>query len=525
MPNWPAEYAALAAAEADNGLSPEDLERLSVAAFMVGRDEEVVLLRERAHREYLSLGRPEQAAWCAFWASFHLQNRGEHAQAAGWAARLRRAVEDGGDPDGRLARLLHVRDSVALMFAGRAAEALPVLESLAAQAARCLEMDASVLAGLARARCLEMLGRRAEAVVAIDEAMVQVVGGRAAPEVTGLAYCVAVDLCMGWYDLGRADEWTNALAAWVNEQAGMVPYRGVCLVHRADLSYLHGRWTQATQEAQEACQRLLISREPAVGGAHYRLGEVARLRGRLAAAERAYAKAAQAGQEVQPGLALLRLAQGRADAAAAGLDRALVERGQHPELLAARVEVALSCGDRPTARSALEALAQALPQECPAFLLALRTRCQGALLLAEGDAAAALPVLRRSWTLWHKVDAPYEAARTRLLVAQACQRLGDGDAAAMELAAACGVLTELDARPELDRLGIGARGHGDPDQLSPREREVLALVATGASNRAIAARLVLSEKTVARHLSNIFDKTGVASRSAATAYAYDHGLT
>jgi DNA-binding CsgD family transcriptional regulator len=296
-------------------------------------------------------------------------------------------------------------------------------------------------------------------------------------------------------------------------------------VHRAEILQLRGAWPDARAEAESACQILSLAGARGVGEAHYRVAELARLRGQLARAEEAYAQAAAEGQEVQPGLALLRLAQGRGGAAAAGLDRALAETvrpRQRALLLAARVEVALAADALAEAQrhaEELAALAVAMPAD---YLTALAEHAAGAVLLASGDPGAALPRLRRAWTLWQACEAPYECARARALVARACGLLGDGDACRMELAAARTVLEELGAVLDLTALCGEAAGAGDP--LSPREREVLRLLATGATNRAIADRLVLSERTVARHVSNIFAKLGLASRAAATAFAYEHGL-
>jgi DNA-binding CsgD family transcriptional regulator/tetratricopeptide (TPR) repeat protein len=523
VPDWTAEYAALSAADADGGLSAEELERLAVAAFLIGADDEVCALRERAHDAYLERGLPERAAECGFWLGFHLDLRGEAAQAAGWAARVRRLIPDGAES--RLGGRLRQREAVGLMFAGDAVTALPIFDDCARVAAACGDLDGFVLAGLGRGRCLTVLGRSAEAADAYDEVMVHVVAGRVAPQVTGLAYCAIVATCMEWFDIRRAQEWTHTFAAWAAQEVGMLAYRGTCLVHRAEILQLRGAWPEAAVEAQRACEALAVTHEPALGGAHYRIAELARLQGRFAAADQAYARAGALGTEVQPGLALLRMAQHRPDAAAAGLDRALTEH-QSPRvramLLAARVEVALAAGDLGTAERCTQELAESAPAGSAAYLQATREHAAGALLLAAGEPAAALPRLRRAWALWQEVDSPYEAARTRVLVARACAALGDEDASRMELAAARVVFEELGAFPDL----TATTGEQPPatGSLTAREREVLQLIATGATNRAIADRLVLSEKTVARHVSNLFGKLGVTSRAAATAYAYEHGL-
>ncbi|HEU4330841.1 MAG TPA: LuxR C-terminal-related transcriptional regulator [Lapillicoccus sp.] len=520
MPDWSADYAALVAADQEAGLDAEDLERLAVAAFVTGHGDDIVPLRERAFDQYLRRDMLEPAVRCAFWIGFHLQNRGDAAQASGWLTRARRLVPD--DPESYPAALLRMPDAVAAMNAGDVRRAVPILEDVSRRAARHGDLDAFVLAGLAHGRCLAQLGRVKDSWVALDEIMVHVVAGSTAPQVSGLAYCSVVGLCLEAYDLPRAQEWTQALTVWVAEQQGMLPYRGTCLVHRAEILQLHGAWTEAAEEASAACDQIARSGDFGLGLAHYRVGELARLRGEWNLAEQAYERAAAAGAEVQPGLALLRLAQGRPDVAAAGLDRALAEYGpsdRQPAVLAARVDVALATGDLPSAQAAVEKLRWYADPRQPAYLRGLAEHRCGALLLAEGQPGAALPRLRRSWSYWNRIEAPYEAAKTRVLVAEACRALGDDDAARMELDAARAALEALGAAGDLAALQETGSG-----PLSPREREVLGWLATGATNRVIAGRLFLSEKTVARHVSNIFGKLGVASRAAATSYAYEHGL-
>jgi DNA-binding CsgD family transcriptional regulator len=520
--DWSAEYAALSAPDRQAGLPPEDLEHLAVAAFLLGHDDEVTELRERAFHAYLDRGEPERAVRCGFWLGFHLQNRGLLAQAGGWTARLRRLVDDG--PDGQCTGLLSLPDAVRAMWSGDAVAALPIFEHVAQIASRCDDVDAFALSGVGRGSCLQMLGRWREATVVLDEVMLHVTAGQVAPQVTGIAYCSVIALCMQQFDVQRAHEWTEALGTWLAGQTGVVPYRGVCLVHRAEILQLRGAWSRAAAEAERACVALAASGEGAIGAAHYRVGELARLRGEVAVAERSYERAAAAGYDVQPGLARLRLAQGRRDAAAAGLDRALAESAgspMRPLMLAARTDVALGCGDLDAARRSLDELCALVGASDSAYLAVLGEQYVGALLLASGDASGALPRLRHARSSWRSLDAPYESALTGALIARACQELGDADAASMEFEAARAAFTELGATADLAVLGGDSAAHGT---LSAREIEVLRLLATGATNRAIAAELVLSEKTVARHVSNIFGKLTVSTRSAATAYAYEHGL-
>jgi DNA-binding NarL/FixJ family response regulator len=293
---------------------------------------------------------------------------------------------------------------------------------------------------------------------------------------------------------------------------------------------LQGAWRDAMHEAQLACERLPQTVGRAwVGGALYVQGDLHRLRGELARAEEAYRQASRAGREPQPGLALLRLAQGNTEAAARAIRRAVDEAHDRPTrsgLLAAYVEIMLAADDLHAARAAAGELATIADEVGAPLLRASADHVLGATLLAEGDGRAALGVLRKAWTVWQELEAPYEAARARALIGLACRELGDDDAAALELDAARLVFRRLGATPEVGRVEalLQKRAGRSPDRLTAREVEVLRLVATGQTNRMIATALVISDHTVRRHLQNIFDKTGVTSRAAATAYAFQHRL-
>lgn len=505
--DWPAEYAALTAADRRAPLPPAELDRLAVAAFVLGRDDEVSAYRERAYEAHLAAGEVVAAIRSGFWLGFHLQKRGELARAAGWQARIERLVPPG---QAQLAGLVAMADAALKMNSGDPAAALPLFEQNLGWAT---EPDAVVLTALGRGNCLAMLGRSAEALKALDEAMLHVTAGQVGPEVAGMAYCSVIAFCLDQYDIRRAQEWTQALTGWCDQQSGLVPYRGACLVHRAQILQYRGAWSDAADAAEDACRRLTAG---TVGPAWYRLAEVERQRGRYDAAERAYTAAAADGMDVQPGLALLRAWQGRTDLAMAGLDRALAEdalAANRPMLLAARAEVAVLSGDRETARKAAAELHELARGDSP-YLQALAAYCEGAVRIACGDPRGAIPSLRRAWTLWQRLEMPYEGAQTRMLVAQACRALGDTDAEQMELDGARTVFERLGATEQLTAVD-----QQDGNRLTPRELEVLQVLATGATNRAIANKLFLSERTVARHVSNIFGKLQVSNRSAATAWA------
>jgi ATP/maltotriose-dependent transcriptional regulator MalT len=367
-------------------------------------------------------------------------------------------------------------------------------------------------------------GRVGEGLALLDEAMVAVTTEELSPFVVGIVYCGVILACQEVFEVGRAREWTLALTRWVEQQRDLVAFTGHCLVHRSEILQLGGSWPDALEEARRAGRRLAETRDPTAGAAYYRQGDVLRLCGELAAAEQAYREASRFGWEPQPGLAQLRLAQGKCEAALAAIRRACAEDAlplKRAALLPAHVEIALAAGELEEAGSACRELEQLAERYASAMLEAMVAYARGAVALAQGDARAALASLRSARQIWLELDAPYEVARTRALAARACSALGDEEAAALELDAAREIFARLGAAPDLERLQPSAAGaHG----LSPRELEVLRLVAAGKSNREIAAALVISEHTVARHLQNIYAKLRVPSRAAATAFAFERDL-
>jgi DNA-binding CsgD family transcriptional regulator len=472
-------------------------------------------------------GDPEGAALSGFWLVFGLMNRGEWARAGGWIGRVRAALDDGRDCVAR--GYLLAPDALQALMGGDAETAYATFTEQRQIGERFADRDLIALAGFGQGQALISMGRIAEGIAVLDEVMVGITGGEASAIVTGLVYCGVIAACMETFDPRRAKEWTTALSHWCDSQPDLVPFRGQCLVHRAQIMQIQGAWADALDELRRAFERFAAAGSPAAGDALYEQAEVHRLRGDFDAAERAYGQAAEFGRDPQPGLALLRLAQGQVDRASAGIRRALDETGEWSRrlrLLSAAVEIALECGDVATARSATAELAELAARRTVPLLDAIAARADGTVLLAEGDARGALTAGRRAWSLWRELDAPYEAARARVLVATACRSLGDEDAARMELDAARRVFEDLAAAPDLTRVEslaspAPARASGG---LTAREVEVLRMVATGRTNRAIASELFLSEKTVARHVSNILTKLGLPSRAAATAYAYEHDL-
>jgi DNA-binding CsgD family transcriptional regulator len=379
-------------------------------------------------------------------------------------------------------------------------------------------------------------GRVPEGLGLLDEAMVVLTSDELSPIVCGIVYCGVILSCQEAYDPRRAQEWTAALARWCERQPEMVSFSGRCHVHRAEIMHLQGAWSDALDEARRASARAAEgNHRGALAEAAYVQGEVHRLRGRPGPAEEAYREASRYGRDPQPGLALLRLAQGDVDAAAVAIRRALSENSEGPKrarLLPACAEIMVAAGDLDAATGACDELAEIAGGRDVGVLGAIVAQTRGALDLAAGDPGAALAGLRQAWRVWEEIDAPYEAARVRELIGAACRALGDGDAAGLELEAARRAFEELGAPVDVARVdalaggggGLGAAGAGGPDGLTPRELEVLRLVAAGQTNKAIADELVLSRRTVDRHVSNIFAKMRVSSRAAATAYAYEHKL-
>jgi DNA-binding CsgD family transcriptional regulator len=379
-------------------------------------------------------------------------------------------------------------------------------------------------------RALIGKGRVEEGLALLDEAMIAVTAGELSPLMMGLIYCSVIDACQQVYALARAWEWTSALTEWCEGQPQMVAFTGTCMVHRAEIMQLHGAWPDAIEEARRACARYSegIKQQPPAA-AYYQQAEVHRLRGEFTAADEAYRIASQRGYEPQPGLALLRMAQGNTDAAAAAIRRVVsATTGQlrRTRLLPAYIEIMLAVGDIEDARDACHELAGVAENFDTAVLGAMASHARGAVELAEGDARAALGPLRSTFEVWQRVEAPYEAARVRVLMGVACRAFGDDEGAGLELDAARAVFERLGAAPDLARIDALTKDapSGHRHGLTPRELQVLRLVATGKTNKAIAAELFLSGKTVDRHVSNIFNKLDVPSRAAATAYAYDHKL-
>ena len=465
---WCTAYESLALADAAEPLGVDDLEMLATSAYLIGRDADFHTRLDRAHHAHLDAGDAARAARCAFWLGLMLFLRGEPGQASGWLARARRLVE-GRDCVEQGYLLLPVAEG---HLVGGDTDAANATAADAAEIGMGFQ-DADLIA------CARHLQGRAlikkeqvqAGLVLLDEAMHAVIAGELSPIMTGLIYCSLIAACQEVYASSRAREWTNALARWCEQQPQLVAFTGVCLVHRAQIMQLSGAW---------------------------------------------------------PGLALLRLAQGRSDAAGAGIRRVLraaTSPLHRVRFLPAYIQIMLATSETAEARVGCAELMEIANRFGTDALEAMAAHARGSVELAEGEPEAALGSLRRAFELWRQVDAPYEAARVRMLIGRACRSLGDVEASDLEFDAARAMFEELGAAPEPCDDVLGAPATPAPQHpLTPREVEVLRLIAAGKTNRSIAKDLFVSERTIDRHVSNILTKLDIPSRSAATAYAFRNKL-
>ena len=527
---WSHAFKCLTAADRTDSLGAEDLEMLATTAYMLGRDSDYVANLRRAHDAYQDRGDGRQAIRCAFWIGHSFLFRGKAARGTGWFERAKRLLETVPEDCVEVGYLL-VPEWLREMSRRNYEAAI----RLTAEAARIGErFDDADLVWLARddhAKALILHGELEEGLRLVDETLVAATMGELSPIVTGIVYCNTISYCAAVYELRHVREWTNALSTWCEQQPEMIAHNGLCLVHRAEVRLLEGDWSTALMDARRVTERYTrgVLNQIACGRAHYCQGEANRLLGDYKAAEEAFRRASRNGYEPQPGLALMRLAQGKTEAAAAAIRRIVAEtRSEYrrAKLLEAQVDIMLACREPDRAHAAARELNEIAERNECEVLRAMAACCRGTTALANGQASDALVELRPALKVWTDLAAQLEIARVRRLIAEACELLGDRDTAALENEAAERIFEELGA----DRTFIGGeRTSGDPDVagdhgLTPRQLEVLRLVAAGKTNREIATELFVSEHTIARHVQNIFSRLDVSSRTAATAYAFANDL-
>jgi class 3 adenylate cyclase len=450
---WDEAYQILTQADRAGSLTGEGLELLAWAAYWTAHPDETVEALERAYGAYLKEGNLAAAAMMAFRVAEQHGMRMAMPQAQGWAAKAERLAE--ADPQWPVHGWLEWMRGLMAWFQADFEEAIARYEEALEFASRTGDRNLHGMSLHDKGHALCLLGRVTEGMALLDEAMVAVVGGELDPEAAGYVYCGMIGICSKLGDYRRAAQWTEATLRWCERQS--VPaFPGVCRVHKSELLLIHGSLTKAEEEARLACEELpRFNFMSGLGPANYGIGEVRRRVGDLRQAEEAYARAHEFGYNPQPGLSLLRLAQGKVDAAAAGISQAVAEAsGNHclrVRLLAAQAEIALAVGDAETAASAAAELEAIVGEFQAASLHAMVAGVRGAVRLAQGDAVGALPELRRAQQTWQQIDAPYEVAELRLLLARAHRAMEDEDAAFMEARAARDTFERLGARPAAER--------------------------------------------------------------------------
>ncbi|MEV5963567.1 LuxR C-terminal-related transcriptional regulator [Kribbella sp. NPDC051952] len=520
--DWATAYDRLSSA---TDLGPTDLLTLATAAYLVGDDDACIRALQRAYRKEVADSNVLGAVRLAFWLALVLNTRGEVAIGLGWAARAERLLADQGDVVERGYLLVH--DFYRRLDQGDVAGALRLGAEITEVGRKFGDADLLAQGLVCQGRMLMYAGRVPEGLALLDEAMVGVAAGELSPIFAGNVYCAMIEGCQEVQDFSRASAWTAALTRWCDTQPDLVPFTGQCAVHRGQILRLHGAYEGALQEYDDACRRYASSGAQAAAGlALSERGDILRIRGDYAAAERTYDESAGFGYEPQPGRALLLFARGRTSAAVGAVRRLLAETigpVYRSRLLAAAVEILLAGGAVDDAETVADELAGIAAGFGCAGLRAAAAYCLASVSLERGDPERALPQARTALRLWTELQAPYDVARAKAVVGRSFRLLADEESAVDELTAACRTFAELGvvpARREVERLLRRESAGG----LTSRELEVLRLVAAGNSNIEIAGRLVLSDKTVARHLTNIFTKLDVPSRTAAVAYAHDHDL-
>ena len=507
-------------------LSPEDTMALATSAYLLGNVDEAVRALQAGYQDRIRNGDSLGAVRFASWLGLLLNVRGEVAVGGGWVARAQRLLDT--EPEDIVERgYLLAHEFYQHLGRGDFARAGETAVHIVETGRRFSEPDLIAQGLMCQGRMTIYSGRVPEGLALLDEAMVGISAGEVSPIIAGMVYCSMIEACQEVSDFSRAASWTSALTRWCEAQPGLVPYTGQCSLHRGQIMRLRGAYDEALAEFALAQRRYQLEGTAAPAAlALTEQGDVLRIRGKLDEAEEAYRQAAEFGFEPQPGLALSWLARGRTTAAVTAIHRLLAEAGgpvQRSRLLPAAVEILVAAQLLDEARRRSDELSEIASAFGISALWAMTAYAYAAVELASGETEDALGHGRESGRLWSDIGSPYEASRARVLVARALRELGDEDSATAELAVAGHGFADVGAAPgvqQVDKL----LGRARPGGLTEREIEVLRLVAAGRSNPDIAHALVLSPKTVERHLSNIFTKLDVPSRTAAAAYAHEHGL-
>lgn len=528
--NWGDAYTLLSSADHAHQTEPKDIKRLATAAYLTGKVSESTEVWARAHQAYLDNGKKRQAANCAFWLGIILFNQGEKAQGSGWMARAARLISD--LPQNCVEEgFLLIPRALQHLGKGETERAYHYFNKAGEIGEQFDNQDLITLSRLGQGQALIHQKNIKEGTTLLDEAMVAVISEEISPIVAGIVYCAVIETCQKIYDLRRAQEWTAALSRWCDSQPDLVPYRGQCLIRRAEIMQLHGKWEDAMDEIHQACNLLSKSTgEPAAGEAFYLQAEFHRLQGDFTKAEEDYRQANKWGRKPQPGLALLRIAQGEVDTAEAAIRRAAEEQKNpmaRSKILPAYIDIMLAVDDIKAAQAGATDLSEIAEEFQAPFLQAIAARAEGNIILEKEEPKKALDKLHNAWSALKQIGASYESAKTRMLIGLAYQKLGDKDSAEIELDAARWTFQQVGAMYDLSKMDLFIQNTSSDDHahgLTPRELQILRLLTTGKTNKEIGKDLYISERTVDRHVSNILAKLNVPSRAAATAYAYEHDM-
>jgi len=517
---------AFARADQLGELSADDLVAWQDSTWWLGQADRALELAEVAHQHLLAEGQTTRGAQAAIGLGFLLMLRGDLAAGSGWIQRGRSLVERAPDETAHW-YVVHL-DAENALHGGDLDRALDLAARVRDAAQRTSDTTLLSLALMTAGTALLRKGAVAEGMALVDEAMLPVRAGRIPPDMAGNLYCQMIAVCWELFDLRRAREWTAATERWCEQFDSAVMFSGICRMHRVQLRQVSGEWDGAAADARIVCTELVGMNTEVVAEGHYLLAELLRLRGDTVGAASAYRRAHELGRDPQPGLALL---TAQTDAVGAGLVSLVTALTTHQgaeyaraPLLHAVVDLAVDLPDLDAAEGASEQLTAMAHRWQSDGLHALAADARGAVLLAAGSPGEAVVSLREAVRRWQELEAPHACARSRTRLGQAYSALGDHGAATRELDVAERTLTALDAVADLRRLARLRRGAGLPGGLTVREAEILRRVSRGGTNKQVADALVISEKTVARHLANIYSKLGVSTRTAAVAWARDTGL-
>ncbi|HJQ96508.1 MAG TPA: adenylate/guanylate cyclase domain-containing protein [Acidimicrobiia bacterium] len=468
---WNQSFDLFTQVDAIEGLSPTDLETLAGVAWFSGKGAESLQLTERAFHAHVAAAEKVRAAYLAFELAKQYGYRAKNSIAAAWLRKGEQLLRD--EPEG----YAHGYEQLVL---GYLAHARGETDAAMALAERAVDVGSEFGDADLRAEALTLLGRiriatgaTAEGFANLEEAAAAAVSGELSPFNAGVTYCLIISACRDLTDYQRASEWTAETERWCETQA-VTGFPGVCRVHRAEVVALQGGWERAEAELEKATEELKAYEAiPPMGDGFYALGEIKRRRGDLAGAEAALQRAHDLGHSPYPALALIRLAQGKVNAATQSINSAVADENwdqvARSRLLPAQVEILVAASDLTNARLAAEDFDRLVAPRASPALRAAADEAWGRILLAEGEAAEASRRLRSAIKNWREVKAPYEVAVDRVLLAAALRAVGDHDGADLELEAARKTFGELGAQHDLvatERLiNSAAARRGEAEQV------------------------------------------------------------